>query len=375
MPTTRGRVVAGTGVLLLLIGVVSEYQELALLGGVAVVAVVLAVVAVGRPATVTVERSPAVVRVSPGTAVDVRLSLRNTGRRAVRAVDRVRDHRDERPVRPRRLAGRATAEIHYRIRPARRGLVRLGPLRAGRSDPLGLASAHRDHGETDLIWVHPRWEPLGSVPVGRRADPDGEADGAPSGALTFHTLRDHVPGDDLRHVHWRSSARLDRLVVREYIDVSQPRLHVIVDDRPTPGGENRLDEVASVAASLVGTGVGASMHCELWLVSGRGRDSAGGLPPLLDLLAEAVPSPDADLSGALRLAGSRPAGDTAILVGGALDTADLRSFGRLEHRYSSLVAIVVGASERPVAPSSVTLLSAGDARGFAKRWNGAPWSR
>ncbi|MEU0488554.1 DUF58 domain-containing protein [Nocardiopsis sp. NPDC006139] len=375
MPTARGLAVAGTGVLLLVLGVLSEYQELALLGGVAVAAVVLAVVAVGRPAAVAVERSPSAVRTSPGAAVDVRLSLRNAGRRAVRAADRVGGHRGERPVRPQRLAGRAAAEVHYRFRPGRRGLVRLGPLRAGRSDPLGLAAAYRDHGDTDLVWVHPRWEPLGSVPVGRRADPDGEADGAPSGALTFHTLRDHVPGDDLRHVHWRSSARLDRLVVREYIDVSQPRLHVIVDDRPAPGGEDALDEVASVAASLVGTGVGASMHCELWLVSGRGRDSAGGLPPMLDLLAEAVPSPDADLEGALRLARSRPAGDTAILVGGALGTADLRSFGRLEHHYSSLVAISLGAAERPAAPPSVTLLCAGDARGFAERWNGAPWSR
>lgn len=375
MPTGRGLVVAVAGVLLLAVGVLSDYQELALLGGVAVAAVVLAVLSVGRPASVAVERSPAAVRVSPGTAVDVRLSLRNTGRRSVRVADRARDHRGERPVRPRRLAGRAAAEIRYSVRPGRRGLVRLGPLRAGRSDPLGLASAHRDHGEADLVWVHPRWEVLGSVPVGRRADPDGEADGAPSGALTFHTLRDHVPGDDLRHVHWRSSARLDRLVVREYIDVSQPRLHVIVDDRPTEGGEDRLDEVASVAASLAATGVGASTRCELWLVSGRGRDSSGGLPPLLDLLAEAVPSPGADLAGALRLARSRPAGDTAILVSGALDTADLRSFGRLEHHYASLAAIVVGAAEHPVAPPSVTLLRAGDARGFAERWNGAPWSR
>ncbi|WP_262391495.1 DUF58 domain-containing protein [Nocardiopsis sp. CNR-923] len=281
----------------------------------------------------------------------------------------------ERPVPLRLLAGRASAEAEYRIAASRRGVVELGPLRSGRSDPLGLAAARRDHGEADRLWVHPRWEYLRTIPIGRVADPDGAADGSPAGTLTFHTLRDYVRGDDLRHVHWRSSARLDKLVVREYIDTSRTRVCVIVDDRPTPGGEERLDEVAGAAASILATGVRSSLHCELRLAGGGARESTGGLPPLLDLLAEARTSPGADLHAALTLARTRPAGDTAILVSGALDGADLRSFARLADRYAGLVAVVVGAEERPAAPADVTLLTAGDAAGFADRWNEAPWSR
>jgi uncharacterized protein (DUF58 family) len=375
MPTTRGWLVAAVGALLLAAGVVSQYQEIALLGGVAVTVVAIAVLLVGRPAEVRVRRSVPVIRTSPGASVRVVLDARNTGRRSVRITERVLASGAERSVALRPLAGRAQASAEYRITASRRGVVELGPLRAGRSDPLGLASVRRGYGDADRLWVHPRWEYLRAVPIGRVADPDGAADGAPAGTLTFHTLRDYVPGDDLRHVHWRSSARLDKLVMREYIDTSRTRVCVIVDDRATPGGEGRLDEVAGAAASILATAVRASLHCELRLASGRARESTGGLPPLLDLLAEARTDPGADLPAALTIARSRPAGDTAILVSGALDTADLRAFARLSDRYAGLVAVVVGAEETPTAPADVTLLTSGDAAGFADRWNGAPWSR
>ncbi|MGW8527058.1 MULTISPECIES: DUF58 domain-containing protein [Nocardiopsidaceae] len=375
MPTVRGWLVAGAGLVLLTVGVVSQYQELALLGGVAVTAVAAASLVVGRPAAVAVRRSLPSPRTSPGSALRVRLEMRNPGRRSVGVVEPVRGHGGERPVRLPSLGARAAGGAEYRVLAARRGVVSLGPLRVGRADPLGLAAVYRESGGADRVWVHPRWERLRTVPVGRVADPEGTADGAPAGAQTFHSLRDYVPGDDLRLVHWRSSARLDKLVVREYIDTSQPRLHVIVDDRPTAGGEDRLDEVASAAASVLATGVQASLHCEVSLVSGRGRDSTGGLPPLLDLLAEARPAPDADLPQALRLARTRPSGDTAVLVSGALTTADLRSFGELGHHYSALVAVTVGAEDRPSAPAPVTLLAAGDAAGFVERWNETSWPR
>ncbi|GAA4932591.1 DUF58 domain-containing protein [Streptomonospora halophila] len=375
MPTGRGWLVAATGALLLAAGVVSAYQELALLGGLALAAVLAAVLLVGRPPAVLTERSLPGRRSAPGAELRVRLSVRNPGRRGVQVSERIAGAGGERAVGLPPLAPHATGGSGYRITAARRGVVELGPVRAGRSDPFGLAALHRPCGAADRIWVHPRWERLRAVPVGRVADPDGAVDGARAGTLTFHTLRDYVPGDDLRHVHWRSSARLDRLVVREFVDTSQTRVCVLVDDRPTPGGDARLDEVAGAAASILATGVRSALHCELRLVSGRGRESTAGLAPLLDLLAEAAPTAGADLGRALRLARTRPAGDTAVLVSGALSDADVRLFGQLGVHYAGLLAAVVGAEERPAAPSGVTLIAAGDAAGFAERWNEAPWSR
>ncbi|MBB5490619.1 DUF58 domain-containing protein [Nocardiopsis metallicus] len=376
MPTTRGWLVAAAGALLLVGGTLSQYQELALLGALAVLAVATAALAVGRPAAVTVTRSlPMGTRSSPGRSVRVHMSARNTGRRTLRISERVVGPDGGHDVTLPALPGNGTGGSDYWLQSHRRGLLELGPLSAGRSDPLGLARSVRVHGATDQVWIHPSWQYLKAIPVGNVADPDGEVDGARAGTLTFHTLRDYAPGDDLRHVHWRSSARLDRLVVREYVDTSQTRVCVLVDDRPTEDGAARLDEVAGAAASLLATGVRASLHCELRLVSGRGRDSSAGLPSLLDLLAEAEPTPGADLADALHLARTHSQGDTAILVSGGLDATDLRLFGQLGDRYSGLFAAAIGQRETPPAPDPVTLIQAGDAASFADRWNEAPWPR
>ncbi len=376
MPTTRGWLVAAAGALLLAVGILSQYQELALLGALATLAVAVAALSVGRPAEVVTTRSlPTGTRTGPGRSVRVHMKARNTGRRTLRISERVvgPDGEHDVPLTP--LPGGGTGGSDYWLQPFRRGLIELGPLRAGRSDPLGLARSVRAHGTTDRVWVHPAWQYLRAIPVGNVADPDGEVDGARAGTLTFHTLRDYAPGDDLRHVHWRSSARLDRLVVREYVDTSQTRVCVIVDDRHAGQDPDRLDEVAGAAASLLATGVRAALHCELRLVSGRGRDSSGGLPSLLDLLAEAAPTPGADLADALHLARTQSEGDTAILVSAALDATDLRLLGQLGDRYSGLFAAVIGQEDRPAAPASVTLIAAGDAAAFADRWNEAPWPR
>lgn len=376
MPTTRGWSVAAVGALLLTLGILSQYQELALLGGLALITVIAAALTVGRVADVTVRRSlPTGTRTIPGRSVRVRMEALNTGRRSVRIAERILGPDGEHDVPLAPLPGGGTGGSDYWIQPLRRGMIELGPLWAGRSDPLGLAGSGRSQGAVDRVWVHPPWRYLRSIPVGNVADPDGEVDGARAGTLTFHTLRDYAPGDDLRHVHWRSSARLDRLVVREYVDTSQARVCLLVDDRPAPDGVDRMDEVAGAAASLLATGVRAALHCELRLVGGRGRDSSGGLPPLLDLLAEAAPAPDANLADALHLARTHGEGDTAILVSGHLDAADLGLFAQLGDRYPGLYAVALGGSERPTAPASVTLITAGDAVSFADRWNEAPWPR
>ena len=63
--------------------------------------------------------------------------------------------------------------------------------------------------------------PLSAALRAQRWD-SSTSDAAPDGTITFHTLREYVPGDDLRFIHWRSSAKLDTLLVRRNIDVSLP---------------------------------------------------------------------------------------------------------------------------------------------------------
>lgn len=375
MPTPRGWLVASVGAALLVCGALAGYQELVTLGGCAVLVVSLAALWVGRPARVQAHRSPSASRTSAGAPVTVRLRTRNPGMRAVQLWERITAPSGEQWVRFPQL-GRDSAEtVEYRLEAERRGVITLGPVRAGRRDALGLAESVRSSVLKDRVWVHPPYRRLRAIPAGRVTDLDSLTDGVRAGSQAFHTLRDYVPGDDLRQVHWRSSARLDKLVVREHVDTAHTRLRVVLDDRPTPRGVEDLDEAASVAASVIATGLHASLHCELHLVSGRGRDSTSGLTALLDLLAEAEPRSDASLKRALRLLRARPSGDTAMLVSPSLTDAELRSFGQLRNVYHGLIAVVVGSEAPATTPTGITCIATADARSFAERWDTAPWPR
>ena len=69
--------------------------------------------------------------------------------------------------------------------------------------------------------------------------------------LAFHALREYVPGDDLRRVHWRSSAKADTLLVRQYHESRSMHAAVVVDDDPRSyASADELETAISVGASL-----------------------------------------------------------------------------------------------------------------------------
>ena len=100
-------------------------------------------------------------------------------------------------------------ETLYPLPTDRRGVVDVGPVSVGRSDPLRLYRTDRHHTGLDRLWVHPRFELLKPVPAGFARDYEGPtSETSPKGDVTFHALREYVFGDDYRHIHWRSSAAL-----------------------------------------------------------------------------------------------------------------------------------------------------------------------
>ncbi|HEX2315035.1 MAG TPA: DUF58 domain-containing protein [Thermomonospora sp.] len=363
MPTRRGTVVAAAGAVLLLAGLALGYREPVLLGALCLLAVGAAVALVGRPVPLTVERRVTAGRVRPGDTVTVTVTAvpatGRAGRRGLVAAEWVAGPGGR--VR-RALAELRAGEAAYEVVAERRGVLEIGPLEAGRVDPLGLAATVRPHGEVTKVWVHPRVHPMRSVPAGLVPDPDGRGDAAQAGGLTFHGLREHVPGDDLRQVHWRSSARHGRLMVREYVDTSRPRIVVLADERAA--GRDALDQVAETAASILAAAARAGLTCELQLTGGRRADGRA----MLDLLAEMEPGGRADVPRACRLLRLRPAGDVAVLVGAALGDADLTVFGELRDCYAGLVAAAVGEPVQARVPG-VLLLHGRDAEELTTRWD------
>ena len=95
--------------------------------------------------------------------------------------------------------------------------------------------------------------------------------------LAFHGLREYVPGDELRHVHWRSSAKASKLQIRQYHDTRRSHLTVVLDASADSYAdpedfETAVSAAASIAARAHQEGVEVSMLCGDHAVTGRGLD-------------------------------------------------------------------------------------------------------
>ncbi len=134
-----------------------------------------------------------------------------------------------------------------------RGVLDVGPATAVRTDPLGLLRKTVQWCDPIELYVRPRMALLSSLGSGQVRDLEGvPSDRVSMSDLAFHALREYVPGDDLRHVHWRSSARAGELLVRQYHDTRRNHATVVLD--PTPASYRSDDEYelgVSIAASLI----------------------------------------------------------------------------------------------------------------------------
>ncbi|SCG57507.1 DUF58 domain-containing protein [Micromonospora zamorensis] len=385
--TARGVGLLVAAVVLLGVGFRFAYPELTLLGAAAGAAVgYAALVAAWRP-RLTVTRLADPDRVARGEPASMTLTVRNSGRLRsanLLAEDRCGDRTVPVPV-LRLRPGRDT-EVRYDVPTHRRGVVPVGPLRVTRRDPLGLVALARPYGATVPVWVYPRVHPLTAVPTGAGRSLDGRVDGVPHGSITFDSLREYVVGDELRRVHWRTSARVGELMVRENVDTSLPRLVVLLDNRATAHPERvggvveSFESACEAAASIVTAAHRADLPVVLLFAAaepaapvtpGGEVDGGGALGPL-DRLAAAELSSDDD---AVRAATTRlrqdRLGDTLIFLTGPGGRGELGHVGALRGAYPSVVVGVFGAAEpTPPGAAGLVVVDAADGAQFAAEWDG-----
>jgi uncharacterized protein (DUF58 family) len=399
--TARGIGLLLAGPTFLAAGFAFGYPELVVLGCACLLATAFgAAYAAWRP-NLRVERVVEPDRVMRGESGRVTLTVHNTSRvRAATLVAYDRCGATSVPVPLLRLRPRRDTVVDYPVPTDRRGIVHIGPLRIGRTDPLGLATVARRHGGTAKVWVYPKVHPLTAVPVGIARSLDGRVDRVPHGTITFDTLRGYVPGDELRHVHWRTSARVGELMVREHVDTSLPRLVVLLDDRSEAHDTDSFEAACEAAASVVVAAHRADLPLALQLVSGElvGGDGHRHAHPraYLDLLAEAELHDHPGLHDATTRLRHRRLGDTLVYLTGPVRTDDLAEIEALRGAYPTIVTGALSATGpapgatgpapggtgpalggTPPAPGAVAgmiLLPATDAAGFAAEWDGvARW--
>lgn len=386
--TLRGWGLAAAGAVLLGVGFTFGYAELAVLGGIALLALVVALIHAAMRPKLSVRRAVDPDRVSRGESSTVTLGIRNLGRfgaTTLLAHDRCGFGRHSTatvPVPLLRLRHGRETDVTYPVPTQRRGVVGVGPLQITRRDPLGLVSFGRGHGETSTIWVYPKTHLIQSVPAGISRSLDGRLDRVPHGAITFDALREYVIGDELRHVHWRTSAKVGELMVREHVDTSLPRIVLLLDDRigSWPRFEgitcDEFESACEAAASAISAAVRDDLPITLHLVSGEAASSGrvrGTARALLDLLAEAdlaERDPQALVNATNRLRQHRP-GDTLIYLTGTGGHADLAHVTGLKGPFPSVAVGVIGPriAEEPESVG-VLMLRAEDGEEFASVWDG-----
>ena len=277
MPTPSGWKLLVLGVIAVVGGRAFGILELHVIGATAASAVVMALaVRLVHPSRLSMVRRVSSTMVAVSEPVDVKLEIVNRAGLSsptVRVSEQVNGLADARfTLAP--LPGGAEAAGSYRLRPARRGLLEVGPTLIEDVDGLGLAYRRSVLGSRTRVIVHPVVESLVSprLPVGGDLSLPLEFRRRSLGLETqeFDVLRPYAEGDDLRHIHWRSTARLDELIVRRFQPSRPGRLTVVIDTRPPGDVDTVLDATTSVAASIACAVLRSGDEARILTTDGRG---------------------------------------------------------------------------------------------------------
>lgn len=281
--TPRGRWVGLLAVLLVAAGAYARYPVVVGVGICLLGLLVAELVAVLRPYAVALRRTvepTVVVRNDPCHGVLRVASRRRRGLARLEAAELV----DGRLV-PVRLPESTSAEevdVTYDVPTPRRGVLRVGPLLVRRHGIAGLATHSAEVGEVVDVRVLPRRIPVTRMLTGARRAAIGTADSLDIGGTDLVGLHEYTQGDDLRRLHWATSARSGTLMVRDDAEPAEPHVCVLLDDRwgsyPTEQHADLFEEAVELAAALCRVTVQGGHLLQFRVVSGRFEVDAPGSP-------------------------------------------------------------------------------------------------
>ncbi|MFB7982081.1 DUF58 domain-containing protein [Streptomyces vinaceus] len=388
--TTRGRSFLAAGVAAALCAYVLGQGELLRVGLLLAVLPLLCVLALHRTRhRVSGSRRLTPMRVPAGSEARVQLRMENVSRLPTGMLmlqDRVPYVLGPRPrfvldrVEP---GGRR--EVSYRVRSDLRGRYPLGPLQLRLTDPFGLVELTRSFSTYDTLTVIPRTEAL--APVRLTGETSGYGDGSRR-SLALAGDDDVIPrgyrrGDDLRRVHWRSTARYGELMVRREEQPQRSKATVLLDTRAVAfegaGPDSAFEWAVSGAASTLvhlleqgfsvrlltdaGTSVpGDGSAFEKWGGASGGQESAAAAGLMMDTLAVVGHSDGAGLTrayDAVRSGGGHGgggfggAGGDGLLIAffGDLDDVQTEVAAKMRGRCGAAVAFVLDSAQWAGRPS------------------------
>jgi uncharacterized protein (DUF58 family) len=308
--STRGRIFIAVGVLSLLAGLLLGVLDLQRVGVLLLVLPIPAWLAVRQARSgLRIGHAVSPTRVVVGDSAEVRLVLGNPqafGTGPLRITETVPGGR---PLRfsVAGVRGRQRRTVAYPLPKLRRGRYTVGPTTVIASDPFGLVTADTRSTDTAQLVVQPKTVALAplTLPIAWRDGAATLSHSVGSGGSDDASVRAFRHGDDLRKIHWRSTAKSGALMVRQEERPWHGESLVLLDTRalafpvlPQAASGDRDEspalEWAVTAAASIGCHL-AERGRRVTVVTGSGQVAHDEVTPILDMLAETTPALRSDV--------------------------------------------------------------------------------
>jgi uncharacterized protein (DUF58 family) len=352
--TTRGRAFLAAGAVTELLGLGLGQRKLVILGGLLILLPLLSALAAARARyRVQCQREIVPARVPAGQAAAVTIKLHNVTRLPTGLL--LAEDTVPYPLgtRPRfvldRVGPGASREISYQLLSDSRGKYPIGPLNVRLADPFGLVRLGSSVALPGTLVVTPAITALPPASLAGTWLGEGGNRAAVAAAAGDDDVvpRAYRDGDDLRRVHWRSTARYGELMVRREEQRWRNRAVVFLDTRgrahsgrgPSSSFEYAVSAAASIGVHLAREGIDGEFFTDAGRVTGTGRFE----DVLLDSLAVIQPSRTVELT---QILADRPRGSGGLLVAvmGRLTEAEARRLAAARSAGGAALAILLAVS-------------------------------
>lgn len=374
-PTPAGWAVLAGSVALVGAGLLADYPELIAIGVTGVVLLVLGLGWTARSPVLRSERRFLTDRIAEGDDVACQLTVRNPSRHRIRSSEVV-EPMAVTPIPLPAIQPGGQYETGYAIAFPRRGRHLLAPPYLRWTDPLGLVQSGTASGPVTEVLVHPRIHQVRVPGLDRNSTPTRSAAGMPApAAMSWHSLRRYVPGDDSRLIHWMSSARMstgrlgDLLVREERVSPHRPAyvvvLDVVAENHPSGAFEEAVRIAASLCVAAIRAGVRTTLYAgrEVVAVGDSGRRGAGEMA-VLDFLATVT---TVAAEPAFRPPAAPRYPSALTVVTGQWPAVGWPALGEMATRWSSVTIVAVDADSAGPVTASGSVVRVRTCADFAAR--------
>lgn len=357
--TARGRLFVIGGLVVVLVAMATGQRDVMRIGLLLIALPVIAGVLVARARLrMSCERAIEPAQVALGSPMRGQITLGQDGRLPAGILLLEDTVPRELGSRPRFLVDKADLRwrrvVEYPLLARVRGRFSTGPLRVRTTDPFGLVTLDRQFVATSDVLVTPQIVPLPAIRTTGGGGSTGEARPHRVGVVGQDDalVREYRQGDDVRRIHWRSTAKRGELMVRREEQAWDPSASILLDSRASAhagrGMQNSIEWAISAAASIALHFLDDGFGIEIYEADGPlsisgalGQHSSATSQLVVSRLSELPARATTTMHYAVDTATVDRPGQLVVAVMGRMDAEDANSLLRVRRNRAQGLALVL----------------------------------